>query len=39
VPLPHEFVPITVRFPDVADDEKLIVTALVVPEMVAPVPE
>ena len=39
VPLPHELVPRTVRFPLVAFDAKLIVMEFVVPLVVAPVPE
>ena len=39
VPLPQEFWPLTVRFPDVAFAAKSIVTELPVPFIVAPVPE
>jgi hypothetical protein len=37
--VPHEVVPVTVRFPDVAPTAKLIVLVFPEPVMVAPVPE
>ncbi len=39
VPVPHEFTPLTVRFPGVAPAEKLPVMDAVVPDGVNPVPE
>jgi hypothetical protein len=39
VPLPHALTPCTVKLPEVALAAKFIVTGLVLPEMVAPVPE
>jgi hypothetical protein len=38
LPFPHELVPYTVKFPEVAPDAKLIVMLLLVPIIVAPVP-
>ena len=37
-PLPHEFVPLTVKLPAVAPDEKLAVMEAVLPDGVNPVP-
>ena len=39
VPLPQGLLPVTVRFPEVAVPEKLIVIEAVIPDIVAPVPE
>jgi hypothetical protein len=39
VPFPQEFTPNTLKFPAVAVAEKAIVTVLLVPVIVAPIPE